>query len=217
MCCLCLEKVHAGLHLVGRVLCVCVCVCVCVCLCFVKDRFHFTGKHLVAVEESNTLGHPTIRHNECEMLLVTSSKRCQKCEVHRKSLFSLLSRKESRRDTDSCAPDSHVNYRFLSTPEKITRLQRLHSLQRSTKQQLERLKQKLARAIESDGVVVADSMSHDLQEIMEENTSTVANAFPENSFERLFWEQQQWAQHLKDARLMRWHPLIIKWCLYRLC
>ena len=173
-----------------------------------------TGNNLVAAEESDTLGHPTIRHSKCEMLLNPSQNRCPKCVAHRKGLHSLLIRNESGSDIDRCAPHSHVNYRFLSTPEKVDRLQRLHTLQRHTKLRLERLEQKLARCIEERGVVVDDSTHCDLQVIMKENSSSVAETFPENSFERLFWDQQQQALHLKDAKSMRWHPLMIKWCLY---
>ena len=69
--------------------------------------------------------------------------------------------------------------------------------------------------IEEKGVVLADDNIHqDLQEIMAENTPRVTEAFPENSFEQLFWKQQLKALQLKDARSMRWHPLMIKWCLY---
>lgn len=35
----------------------------------------------------------------------------------------------------------------------------------------------------------------------------------EGSFARLFWEEQLKAASVKDPRLMRWHPVIIKWCL----
>ena len=35
-----------------------------------------------------------------------------------------------------------------------------------------------------------------------------------DSFQRLFWEQQYEAVKQKDPRTMRWHPLMIKWCLY---
>lgn len=33
-------------------------------------------------------------------------------------------------------------------------------------------------------------------------------------FQRLFWEQQAMASQTKDAKGMRWHPLIIRWCIY---
>ncbi len=39
-------------------------------------------------------------------------------------------------------------------------------------------------------------------------------AHPEGSFQRIFWEEQKKAVQCKDPRQVRWHPLIIKWCLY---
>ena len=43
----------------------------------------------------------------------------------------------------------------------------------------------------------------------------VARAFPdENSFQRLFWEQQLKFHKFKGKTGMKWHPMMIKWCLY---
>ena len=37
--------------------------------------------------------------------------------------------------------------------------------------------------------------------------------FPEGSFRRVFWDQQIKNARVKDSRQVRWHPLMIKWCL----
>ena len=37
---------------------------------------------------------------------------------------------------------------------------------------------------------------------------------PSDSFKRIFWEQQVEAASKKDSRSMRWHPLMIRWCLH---
>lgn len=42
----------------------------------------------------------------------------------------------------------------------------------------------------------------------------VKTTYPEGSFQRIFWEEQQKAMALHDSRSMRWHPLFVKWCLY---
>ena len=47
-----------------------------------------------------------------------------------------------------------------------------------------------------------------------EGYSQVSAIAPANSFQRLFWDQQQKAASLSNSRSMRWHPLFIKWCLY---
>ena len=130
-----------------------------------------TGIHVVAAEEVTLSGHPTIRHEKCEVLIDSSLTRCPKCEAHRKGLHSLLSRIENGSNTDRSAPNSHVNYRFLSTPEKIDRLQRLHSLQRHTKLQLVQLERKLGQVIEEKRVVADDNIHHDFRRLWKKNTS----------------------------------------------
>ena len=40
------------------------------------------------------------------------------------------------------------------------------------------------------------------------------SSYPEDTFESLFWQQQQAAARLRNPSSMRWHPLFTKWCLY---
>ena len=40
------------------------------------------------------------------------------------------------------------------------------------------------------------------------------SSVPENSFQKIFWEQQKKASALNNSRSMKWHPLMVKWCLY---
>ena len=49
--------------------------------------------------------------------------------------------------------------------------------------------------------------------IMEEHTERVMAAYPEGSFARLFWEEQLKASSVADKRQVRWHPIMVKWCL----
>lgn len=110
-----------------------------------------------------------------------------------------MSRQESSGRSYRTAPDSHVNYRFLSSPEKTERLRCLHTQQRHMRLSQERLKAKLNKVIEKKGVAVDDEMHTNLQQIMQEKSSDMAQAFPEDSFGRLFWDQQQKAARLKNA------------------
>ena len=41
-----------------------------------------------------------------------------------------------------------------------------------------------------------------------------SSRFPPDSFERIFWEQQLQHSKLRDSRSMKWHPLMIRWCIY---
>ena len=57
-------------------------------------------------------------------------------------------------------------------------------------------------------------LNDDLKYMVEKSRGKVLNDFLEGSFERVFWEEQEKALSLNDARAMKWHPVFIKWCLY---
>ena len=104
--------------------------------------------------------------------------------------------------------------RYLSTPEKLERYRRLHSQKEATTKRLHRLQQKLEDILEKQGVDVPEDLHGDLESIMQEHSPDIASKFPANSFQRIFWDQQQQANAAKKAQGKRWHPLMIKWCLY---
>lgn len=59
-----------------------------------------------------------------------------------------------------------------------------------------------------------DSSLHgDLLDIMTEKTPEINQVYPEGSFSRMFREQQLQAASVKDSRQVRWHPVMIRWCL----
>ena len=74
-----------------------------------------------------------------------------------------------------------------------------------------RLTAKVAEELETIGVTVDSDMHQDLEKIMEEEEKTTCH---QNSFQRLFWEQQLNDAWQCNANSMRWHPLMIRWCLY---
>ena len=101
----------------------------------------------------------TIRHVKCEMLISSDSpqQRCSVCETYRKSLHSMVSRQKAatpESNSKKLFHDSHVNYRYLSPAEKDIRMRNLHTAQRHTKMQLDRLSAKIRRAIQVEGVQV---------------------------------------------------------------
>ena len=113
-----------------------------------------------------------------------------------------------------CDPHSHTNYRHLSTPEKIIRMKRLHTNSRVSQQRIKRLTEKLAMRTELNGVIVDSDFQSDLSLITKDATAVVMEKHPPGSFERIFWEQQTKAHSMQNARSMKWHPLMIRWCIY---
>ena len=173
------------------------------------------GTHTVA-QDTTSFGISTIRHVKCDLLIESTRVRCSQCMIYRKALHAYLSRQKSASSgtMDRTAPNSHVNCRYLTTTEKCDRLKRLHQLQRSTRLRTDRVKRKLTHILEENSVVLDDDTHNDITEVMIDSTPHIAKCFPKNSFQRLFWEQQQKAMQVKDSRSIKWHPLMIKWCLY---
>ena len=42
---------------------------------------------------------------------------------------------------------------------------------------------------------------------------TENNNFDDNSAMKLLWEQQKKASSFSKASLMKWHPVVVRWCL----
>ena len=54
-------------------------------------------------------------------------------------------------------------------------------------------------------------MHDDMLSLMNSKSDYFDN-LPEDSFRQLFWSQQLKAASQKNARCMKWHPLMIRWC-----
>jgi len=48
---------------------------------------------------------------------------------------------------------------------------------------------------------------------VKDHNDSIEKQFPEGTFRWLFWQEQMKAARKTDAKLMRWHPMMIKWCL----
>ena len=92
------------------------------------------------------LTNSTIHCEGCEWLVQphgsSIGSRCVKCSDYRQTLNRMLFRAKDKQDIDleRCEPGIHTNYRYLSTPEKCIRLQRLHQQSRVHQQQVDRFK-----------------------------------------------------------------------------
>jgi len=174
----------------------------------------YAEKSVVAEVDSERLGNPSIFHSDCEVILDPTFKsgRCSACTKHRKSLCTMASR--SPKDEDRTHPSSHTTYSTLHSPEIKERLSRVHHENVCLKAQISRLREKISAAVINDGVTVDPELNEDLKDIVEKSREEVHNNYPDGSFERVFWEEQEKALSLNDARAMKWHPVFIKWCLY---
>ena len=133
------------------------------------------GTSVVAAVDSS-MGLRTIRHRDCEVLLSVEGarRRCPACDTYRKALHSMVSQRvRVEHSVDRTAPDSHVNYRWLSDTEKDARMKNLHTLQRQTKMSLDRLTAKTRNSIENKGTVLDEESHGDMAAIMKEHSAAI--------------------------------------------
>ena len=156
----------------------------------------------------------TIRHVNCHWSLKEDcrSTRCSICRAYRYVLKSGIKHLHSVDSIVKSLPESHVNFRYLNTPEKIKRMKNMHKLICKKDRKISRLQHSLTKLIKDDGIIMDSSTNADFMTIMNQNTSTILTA--EEKFKSLFWQQQMKAGLAKSSRGIRWHPAIIRWCLF---
>ncbi|SMN01866.1 hypothetical protein SPONN_135 [uncultured Candidatus Thioglobus sp.] len=159
-----------------------------------------------SVFSNGTYYTKTIRTSDCQM--VSSSSRCEVCTKYRPTLRAMYHRWSKGHSKDS-ATSSHTNERYLSTPEKKKMKTRL----RTAEHQVLKLKEKITKITSEFGDKIDSGLQSDLLAIMNEKTDAIHSVYSEGSFSRLFWDQQLRAASASNLCQMRWHPLIIKWCL----
>ena len=106
-----------------------------------------------------------------------------------------------------------MNNRWRTPSELTEKLSQMKSDFKVAKRKIKKLTTSLDKAVQRDGMTVGDPTHNDLVTIMKENSEKIAAIYPENSFPRLFWDQQLKAASQKKASSMRWHPLMIRLCL----
>lgn len=170
----------------------------------------FLGKIVVAkVDEFTQI--PTVRHMDCE-ILVKREGRCSICETHRRSLRSQVAQRCQR--SIEVSLQSHVNNRYLQSPELRVKLSLYQKCRKNMQKKVNRLKLKLESMAEVSGVTLDENDHDDFKSLLLSESAKVLLKHDKDSFQYLFWQQQMKAAQCRDPRQMRWHPVMIKWCLY---
>ena len=86
---------------------------------------------------------------------------------------------------------SRVNYRCLSTPEKVKRLRGLSQKNRELQKKVQRLQLKFDKLLETSSISLDDETSQDFEKIMEEEDHNINTQLPEDSFQAIFWKNQR--------------------------
>ena len=159
---------------------------------------------------------PCIRHAKCQYFLERTSIRnhCHQCSIHQENYLKCALRRCNKKDNSICLPSSHANYRFLNPEQFTERMKNMHSLLHKKNRSYARLQDIIAQSFKRQSLPLCTEIDADMKALMEQYSTKVLSTHAEDSFKHIFWSQQLKAMTLKSKRSMRWHPLVIKWCLY---
>ena len=122
----------------------------------------------------------TIRHVNCSILLMEQSV-CLTCSEYRSTLRALVSRHRRLKTVSS-----HINTRYMRTPQRSAYIRSLQTAIRSKNAQLRRLRIKVKKLVESSACVqLDDSLNSDIQRVIDDH-----QVLEKDDFKRIFWEQQ---------------------------
>ena len=155
----------------------------------------------------------TVRAASCEMLV--HEQKCSSCKGYRANLRALASRGKQQAATTptKCTnASSHVNFRYLNTPEKTARLASCSMRAKVAVSEVEKLRKKIVLLTERNGMELTGSLQEDFATLFCEGITTVQERYSPGTFQRMFWDQQAEALG-SGSRQVRWHPMMIKWCL----
>lgn len=82
-----------------------------------------------------------------------------------------------------------------------------------SQRKIARLTRRIDEQTAVSGVRLDDGMNDDLKTIIKEEEKGVLERYPKDSFLYLFWQHQKEALS-KNPKGTRWHPMMIRWCLY---
>ena len=166
--------------------------------------------------ELNGNTHPqTVRSSSCEML--SQGPKCSSCVEYRSPLRSAYNRwnkRTLRSPSKFTSASSRTPFSYLRTPEKRRRYSLLRARAIAAEKKLARLRKRLKESISKSGVTIESDLHSDLVQTMEENNEEIQKKYGEGTFRRLFWDQQMQAAKAKNPTQVRWHPMMIKWCLH---
>jgi len=172
---------------------------------------------LVAYYDHHT---SAVRHVSC--LWVSDSHHtvdlCYYCYQFQRSTlnsaFSIETKRLAILSPGRTSVQSHTNYRHCSSPEVLKRTANVNHTATVQKRTIDRLKKKIDDRIQTSGVDVEEEIGSDLVTMMKTHSKDVVEKHGKESFLGIFWAQKLKAATAASSRGRRWHPLVIKWCLY---
>jgi len=156
-----------------------------------------------------------LRSRECEQLVFTNG-RCEPCCRLRKRLQVRLASRAVKNKTSV-----NTANKFLSSPLRYSKLKHLARMSTSLKRKNNLLEARLKsfrrtcrQLVEKEGETLSENDNDCILKLASECSEVAQEQFPSDSFQRIFWNQQLQYNSLKNKANMKWHPTIIRWCLF---
>ena len=149
----------------------------------------------------------TVRHVACDYLITKIKDRCNSCSSFRNQLFSM--RVAQNKERENVVEDtSTANLKHLTNSELILRLENVQNAKRQALKKVVQLSSTVSLLQKEENVEVTLDQSEILKEVLIKENPKLEEGTPM----WLLW-QQQVKQLGANPKSMRWHPLIIRWCL----
>ena len=166
-----------------------------------KERMTFVQNQSLEPLSTMTI---TLRQEDCHILHENHYERCVSCNSHRTG----LQKRENKLNLEGSTVKSKRPHSTLSKKQLRKRLFVVSKENKDIKRQKLKLEKKVSNMVLKEGVKLDDTTNKIIKDICGE-----ASPFEENSVMNLLWKQQREAASFKKPTSMRWHPIIIRWCL----
>jgi hypothetical protein len=180
--------------------------------------FSVRRDHAVASTD-DTCSSTSLRCQSCS-LFIPSGPRCDDCNSFRRCLMMRHFRnKHCAKNID--ATKSKRPNAYLSSPLRVSKLQLLARKSRGLDKRVNVLETKLKACrkkcrdvIAQNGAELNDDDSDILTQLAAECKEAALAQFPAGSFQQTLFQQQLKYNSLKRKSSIRWHPAVIRWCLF---
>ena len=150
-----------------------------------------------------------VRTVNCLRLCAASEDRCNVCQMYKTFLYmcrtrlrSAMSKPKLTHRLDYMNPNM-LRERCLNSRDEI----------RGLKRRINVLVEQIHTDCTKNGIELEDGLSTSFVKIMQDNKNAALQNFQEGSIQHLLWQQQLEAATQIDSRQMRWHPILLRWCI----
>lgn len=148
-----------------------------------------------------------IRTTSCHLLVVEDKDRCNNCSQYRKQLNLYKDRLVKREKAESILKNTLIS--TFSRAETEKQYLNLQKKKRAIAKSEKKLHERIERMVEWESI----ALDEESDMLIEEVISKSDKYFDKDSPQYLLCEKQRKQLGLKRKSFMKWHSVVIRWCL----